>query len=230
MKKLFVAGCSFSDFTKVKTVYGQHLAKKLNYEYVHEGAGCGSNWRIWRVITNHILSGNLTSDDLLIIQYTTIERNEFWTSIEQPNSLFDPKKTHHVITERYKLGGAVTRFKAFSHTWQQSKIESTFHNMYEEHFLSSDFEKEKFEVHNHMFQSMLKLHNIKAIFLKTFRYQTYNVDCLPEYERCAFIESHNQTSDEMNLTDQDHAHLSEFGHTAYAELLFNHVDRIGLNR
>ena len=46
--KLCVAGCSFSDYTKVDKVWGEYLAEKLDVDYLHEGAGCGSNWRIWR--------------------------------------------------------------------------------------------------------------------------------------------------------------------------------------
>ena len=81
--KLFVGGCSVSDYSQVNYVYGELLAKKIDCEYIHEASSCGSNWRIWRKIINHIMSGNLTSNDLLIIQYTTLERKEFWTKNER---------------------------------------------------------------------------------------------------------------------------------------------------
>jgi hypothetical protein len=78
MSKLIVAGCSVSDYTNVKKVWGEYLAEQLNYEYVHEAAGCGSNYRMWRVLTTHILNGNITANDTVVVQYTTLERNEFW--------------------------------------------------------------------------------------------------------------------------------------------------------
>jgi hypothetical protein len=230
MPKLFVAGCSFSDFTKVKKVYGQYLAEKLNYDYVHEGAGCGSNWRMWRVLTHHILSGNLTPDDLLIVQYSDIHRAEFWTSIRQPDFAFDPQKVDHIIHERYKTGGTVTRFKMFSHEWQHNALEKQFHNMYENHFLSDDFEIERFVAHNHMFQCMLKEHNITPVFIKTFRYRRDQDSFLPEFEPFVFHEEHYGNREELNLdlAENDPAHLSAYGHKVYADLLFDHVHKVGL--
>jgi hypothetical protein len=45
--KLCVAGCSFSDYAgDVANVYGAILAEKLNVDYIHHGAGSGSNYRI----------------------------------------------------------------------------------------------------------------------------------------------------------------------------------------
>ena len=150
MKKLFVAGCSVSDYTKVDKVYGEYLSEKLNYEYVHEGAGCGSNWRIWRKITNHILNGNLTPNDLLIVQYTTIERREIWS---RENYISKNEKIE--LREEYKDGGNIVRFKMGSHAWQQREGEKKFFKLYEENFLSDDFEKEVFKTQNVMFQTLL---------------------------------------------------------------------------
>ena len=50
--KIAVAGCSVSDYTGegVERVYGEILAESLNVEYIHEGAGIGSNYRMWRKI------------------------------------------------------------------------------------------------------------------------------------------------------------------------------------
>ena len=90
--KICVAGCSFSDYTKVDKVYGEYLAEKLGYDYLHEGAGCGSNWRIWRQVYKNIRDHHLTSNDILIVQYTITERQEFY-------SRFDLE--HKVDTKQY---------------------------------------------------------------------------------------------------------------------------------
>ena len=85
MRKLFTAGCSVSIRNNCKTSYPEELAKLLNYELVNCAAGCGSNYRIWRMITKHIIDGNLTSDDLVIIQYTDQIRREFWSRFSPEN-------------------------------------------------------------------------------------------------------------------------------------------------
>ena len=47
--KVFTFGCSLSDYMwKVTKPYGQYVSEELNAEYIHEGAGCGSNERIFR--------------------------------------------------------------------------------------------------------------------------------------------------------------------------------------
>lgn len=223
MKKLFVAGCSFSDFTKVNKVYGQYLAEKLNYSYVHEGAGCGSNWRIWRVITNHILNGNLTENDLLIVQYTTFERTEFWTSLRQPDSAFIPEERDHITIEKCKHGGAISRFKSGSYEWQNTYKDKIFHKSYELYFLNTKFEEEKFKVHNEMFQHLLKNYNIKTIFLKTFRYWREEGGVIPYYQPYVFKEEDSESSKTLGLSDQDQAHLGDYGHRMYAEMLYKHI-------
>lgn len=228
MKKLFVAGCSFSDFTKVRKVYGQYLAEKLGYEYVHEGAGCGSNWRIWRVITNHILNGNLTENDLLIIQYTGFERTEFWSSFDQPEGSLIPPENDHVTIEEYCHGGYITRFKAFSYQWQHSPQEKKFHKMYESFFVNIEFEKERFDVHNHMFQHMLKNYKIKTIFLKTYRHWCDADGVIPEFEPYIFFENDVEFGRTLNLDKFDIAHLSERGHKVYSKMLYDHINKVGL--
>ena len=158
IKKLFVAGCSVSDYTNVDKIYGELLSEKLNCTYIHEGAGCGSNWRIWRKIINYIINGDLTSDDLLIIQYTSFERKEFWSNIEKDMITGKIK-----IREKYKNGGNLIRFKIDSYKWHK-QYEKKFLKIYEENFINIDYEKDVFNTQNIMFQELLSKYNIKTIF------------------------------------------------------------------
>ena len=82
--KLIVAGCSVSDYTRVDTVYGKILADSIGYDYVHHGAGCGSNYRIWKKLTQMLMSGDLTDCDIVLVQYTQIDRREFWSDTIVP--------------------------------------------------------------------------------------------------------------------------------------------------
>jgi hypothetical protein len=226
MKKLFVAGCSFSDFTKVTKVYGQFLAEKLKYQYIHEGAGCGSNWRIWRTITKHIMSGNLTPNDLLIVQYTGRERQEFFSALEQPKELDRPNSIDYLkIIEKFNNGNII-RYKAKSHVWQHNKEEQVFFELYEKYFVDVKFSKEQFITQNYLFQKMLLSNNINAIFVDTLRsHRLLDSDMLPEYLP-VFREPVTDLKNlfEYNLEPNDFGHKNQLGHEIFAEWLFAHIN------
>lgn len=235
MKKLFVAGCSFSDYTGVDHVYGEFLATTLNYEYIHEGAGCGSNWRIWRTITNHVLSGNLTSDDLLIIQYTDMTRNEFWTSLNQPPNTIRNSDYSHAVTARPDLSwlplvdrgpdsGYIIRYKIGAEKWQNNKKECEFFEMYEKYFVNSHFCKEQFKIQHYMFQTMLIRNNIKTVFTNSYRHGCRQFMCLPEFTPYMFTDP-LPYSDCMqyDLGPGDYGHLNLTGHEIYANWLYYHI-------
>jgi hypothetical protein len=211
--KLFVAGCSVSDYTLVDEVYGEMLSKKLNYDYVHEAAGCGSNWRIWRKITNFIINGELNKNDLLIIQYTSNERREFWTMDET-----DQISGNINIRERYENGGSIIRFKANSHIWQNTKDEKTLFKLYEKNFLNSDFENDVFRTQNFMFQHLLKTYNIPTIF--------FNFCVLNPYieELDTKIFKITEILDDPNFfLENDMFHLNHFGHEYVSNKLYEYI-------
>lgn len=232
--KLFVAGCSFSDYSNVSYTYGEKLATKLGVEYVHEASGCGSNERIWRVLTNHIRDDYLTSNDLLIVQYTTIERKEFWSHFEGTDSV--PKTIN--LNEKYKHGGSLIKFKYGCGSWLKHNQEKTFCNQFEKYFLSIDYEKEKFSNQNLMFQSLLHLKKIPTVFLTTSyigknepssNYFSFKNSSLPDYLDTSFNWFKNETQKETQLTpDIDYLHLSEFGHQVLAEDLFTFIKEKGI--
>ena len=218
--KLFVAGCSISDYnpySNVNNVYGNHLSRLLDCEYVHEGAGCGSNHRIWRKITNHIIDGNLTNDDLLLIQYTEKSRTEFFSNIPFPYG-----RTHlNNLSEDYN-DGKIIRFKVGDNeSYGRLNKEREFLNLYEEHFLDRDFVEDEFKYHNYMFQHMLKNNGIKTIFLKHF----YNGDGLIEpFSGNSFQTDYKLLDNpKYRVSDIDHTHFSEEGQNVIGEMLFEHI-------
>lgn len=218
MRKLFVAGCSVSDYTKVEKVYGEYLSEKLNCDYVHEGAGCGSNWRIWRKITNYILNGELTSNDLLVVQYTTIERKEVWS---KENYKMNNEKI--LLREDYKDGGNLVRFKVGSYDWQQIDYEKKFFNLYENCFLSIDYEREVFKTQNLMFQTMLKYFNIPTVFLGYYLSLNKNtMDLLPEFKKNSYVEIPH-VLDRKYCLENDWWHLNDLGHQMVADKLYEYI-------
>jgi hypothetical protein len=219
MSKLFLAGCSFSDNYQAPKNYGSKLAKLLGVEYKHLAIGIGSNYRMWRYITNNILTGNLTKNDLLVVQYTNVERNEFWSAIDRKF----PESPEADISETYPKGGTILKFKIDSHSWHTNPIEDEFQKMYQDNFLSPDFEQEKFLVHNHMFQCMLERHGIKTVFFYSRYLQDYPV--LDSFKPYIYTEPKEFINDETTYKHivTDRYHLSEDGHTQLADRLYNHI-------
>ena len=218
MRKLFTAGCSISTRCNAKTSYPEELSKLLNYELVNCTAGCGSNYRIWRMITKHIMDGNLTSDDLVIIQYTEPTRREFW-------SRFPKEKDNY--KDLYD-DGAIIRFKFDSYVWQRTKEEIEFLKLYEFNFVNDVFETENFHVNNFNFQHMLKNHNIKVIFLKSTRISVPDFFTFDEYKNYFYYDSSNEDVTN-NQSLKDNGHFSENGHKLIAENLYQHILNLKLN-
>ena len=139
-KKICVAGCSVSDYTEVLNPYGKILADSLNLEYLHEGGGCGSNARIWRRVTNHILNGNLGRNDILIVQYTEVIRTEFWSALPPfPSPVTSPDE------EPWADGGRILRWKPCANEWQPNPEEKDFFEKQTHVIFGTNFDK---PIHN----------------------------------------------------------------------------------
>ena len=230
MRRLFVAGCSYSDYTTdmgirpdLITPYGQRLAAQLGYEYWHEAAGCGSNYRIWRSITAHIMSGNLRPDDLLLIQYTEFTRQEFWTSLKtiaraapaQP--ITDPGPDHGTII-RYKLGSA---------EWQANKKSKQFFQQYEENFVNKIWATQQWQFMHFNFQHMLIGRNIRTIFMNTRIFKEGCDELLDQFIPHVFVEDEDYILNTQTwLNPKDRYHLSQFGHSLVASQLYEHIKQV----
>lgn len=218
MKKLFIVGCSFSDNLPKNQVYGNLLAKKLGYEYVHMAIGIGSNYRMWRYATNAIMNKELTSNDLLIVQYTGTERCEFWSDIEKIKP-----DVHTDFSETYDKGGTILKFKWDAHVWQQDKSQIEFFKTYQERFLNPAFEEEKFKFNNFNFQSMLAYNKIKTVFFHNRANKFFDV--LEHFQPYAYREPDELHQTASYLVDGAGGfHMNELGHSIVADLLFNHIN------
>lgn len=219
-RKLFTAGCSVSTKNSCSTSYPVELAKLLDYELVDLAAGCGSNNRIFRMITKHIMDGTLTSDDIVTIQYTGPFRAEFWSRF--------PKDGQEVMEDAYD-DGKIIRFKTDAWGWQNHKEESDFFKMYEENHLNEKFNMEIFETNNYNFQHMLDAKNIKAIFIKTGRMNNgvewYMADSLKKY----IFYDYTDLDVVNNQSETDSCHFSDIGHKLIANQLYNHILDLKLN-
>lgn len=230
--KLFVGGCSFSatcdGHDGMGDLYGDFLAKSIGVTFVNVAAPCGSNKRIWRNITDYIMKGELTSDDILIMQYTEKARTEFFSNYKlqsvKPEMIDKPVSN----SEEY-YDGRILKFK-FHMTRNQpnwTKEERDFMELYENYFIGDNYLDEDFRFTNYMFQSMLKTHNIKVIFLKTPYFEGEGLKIIPEFKQHA-LDIRNITEDyPLHWSNGvDKSHLSEAGHRYLAKLLEEHIKKL----
>ena len=223
MNRLIVAGCSFSDWSKVENNYGEYLASKLNIPVRFFTSGCGSNQRIWRTLTKSIIEKDITSKDILIVQYTTPERKEFWSRLSSKDPLDYTRQGNaskgSVMREAY-LDGELIKFKADAYKWQSVTQEKTFFKLFEDTFLSSDFETELFNTNSFMFQALLKEFNIRTVFLETCYTRPW-----PKLE-CEFHHFLDIKPLQVGLNCQDDycTHLTEEGHNNLGNYLAEFIE------
>ena len=215
MPNLCVAGCSFSDYVKTDKVYGEYLAETLGMNYIHQGAGVGSNWRIWRKIYDHIKQGLITSNDLLIVQYTISERQEFYSRFRD-----DEEQTMSMPYREPYGDGDIVRYKMDSYKWQKFDQDRQFFKMYQDDHVDIEFAEEQFECHHTMFQHFLLSNNITTIFFKSA--YRYDLDLLPEFEQISF-QKRDCSDPPYNLSEADTSHMNQEGHKALSSLLFDHI-------
>ena len=195
-------------------MWGEYVAKHLGLEYMHLAAGCGSNYRMWRLLTTHIRNGTITADDTVLVQYTTLERTEFWSALN------DPPHQRDSYTE-----GSVIRFKTDSHTWY-SGIESKLMKMYEQ-FIGIEFEQEKF-INNHIaFQCLAKEYNIHNLyFVKVGKYGYNGEDVHPTISKYKdnFLNYKDIFDNKKWHLKGDPFHLSATGHTILADRVIKVIE------
>lgn len=204
---LVVGGCSFSSDFEINRhkSYPHLISTILNTELINQARIQGSNWRIWRTITNHIINGDINSKDLLLIQYTEIHRQEFWVPIA-------PRHQDQSIHEPFD-SGRLFKFKFGSHMYGEG-IEKPLSNMLYR-CSNEKYELEKFVVMHEMFCGLLKHRGFdKVYFLDTVYSPFDRVEC-----------KHYPVINGRHLLDYhlpgDPWHLSEEGHRRTAELILN---------
>ena len=186
--KLFSAGCSIADRTHTTHSYGDFLAQMLDYDYVHLAGGGGSNYRSIRQIVQAVGSGEATSEDMIVIQFTDVTRKElnssFLTSTDHGNKV---AKTHvdecNIAFQRHSalLGegsseklqcqniditpaGIYTRYKNNSEDYQLTTQDQELHLNYFRYSHEPDLDLQNFIVQFKMLDAFLLLHDIPHVY------------------------------------------------------------------
>jgi hypothetical protein len=222
-----VVGCSFSDEIEVdgvvnQTCWGRELSKMLDLEYVHEARGCGSNYRMWRVVTTAVLEGTLTNKDLLCVQYTNNDRMEFWSDAVHRE---DPKFSSYEPWGE----GSLVRFKDGAWSWSGQYVnERKLFYQYEQHFCNPEYNDHMFKVYHEMFQCLLSQYQIQTVFCYTrYKYFDYMIDLREPYKSWAFKEDGTKIRrSEFWATPTDGDHLNDHGHKDFADQVYRHVNSL----
>lgn len=224
--KLIVAGCSASDYSQVKHPYGEVLASQSDKfsDYIHRAAGCGSNYRIMRIITHDIMKGIITPDDLLIVQWTTLERDEVASAFKRDDALAINRSGGKRINFRddFSKDIDIIRYKIHSSEFHHmEKIESEYLKLKEDWFTHMEFERERFDRYSHMFQTMLVYNNINTIFFKFSGYAN-SFKPIREFENRIF--EYLNPEEEYRQSKDDWGHLNQEGHNYVANELQRFIE------
>lgn len=208
---LAVGGCSFSsNFNLPKNVcWPVFVANNLDTTLINESRIQGSNWRIWRTITDKVLQGKITNTDTIIIQYTEVHRQEIWS----PVAPYTPDSS---IEEPYD-GGKLFRFKYGSHMYGRG-LEKPLSQLLLK-CSNEKYEMERFTVHHNMFCGFLKSQGFKKVWFLDTVYSPFASNPIHNSDYPIINGRHLL---EQHLPD-DPWHLSELGHRQAAELLLDFI-------
>lgn len=204
MVKIAVGGCSFSDFRYNLTPWGKIVADHFAIDYIHEAACAGSNQRIWRKLTAHIINENLNEGDIVIVQYTLIDRKESWTPELHTNYELE------CISEPYDSGTLVRltpHFEQFAISKQERHL-AHVHNFFNNHNLNL----EQFWTQHYGFSALCKS---KGIILRHLNTVYDNDNRVADIDGTALLKNPDHCLDA--------SHLNQLGHNRTAQLVIHHL-------
>lgn len=223
-RKVVVAGCSVSDYTHVDKVYGEMYSKKIKARYLHEGAGCGSNYRMWRKLGHHIMSGNVTKDDIVILQPTQLARREYYSPFTAGGEHLHGSNGKSLLNETYNSEGSIVRYKPNAHTDVLSAhpIEKKFSEL-RDNFFDPDFEAETFRNQMNMFQALCSCKDIN-LWIIDVGYVNNIQDCIWNKSKSINMKWIRMSHPLMDPKHgRDTGHFSQEGHRVAADTLLNTI-------
>lgn len=225
--KLVVGGCSVSDRTEVDECYGEILAKRLNVEYIHHGAGCGSNYRLWRKITTDVINNKIAAGDLVVVQYTEVTRQEFWSSHYAKDTRRKDRYGNVTLRECYD-NGDIIRWKVQNNGWSTNEIK--FLTLKEQHFTNVNFDIERFTYNHFLFHNTLINKGIKVVyFVPSGHMNGYGNSFIDYFKDNGEVHlKQNYGDNELKYLLPDKCHFSQLGHQYVAEQLEKQLRERGL--
>jgi hypothetical protein len=171
------------------------------------------------------MRGEITPQDLVVVQYTGAERREFWSRFRANKNLPSTRP----IREPYQ-DGYLIRYKSGANAWQAHPKDCEFFKAYEENHVCVAYDQEWFALQHYQFQLMLKAHAIPCIFITSrIAVNETDIDLIEPYAQCKFHEPFAFKADRQNwYSDTDSAHFCDHGHRRLADILHAHVNKLDL--
>jgi len=240
--KLVVSGCSFSDYTQVKNVWGQYTANNLDIDYLHLAGGIGGNSRSLRIITQKIIKGEITANDIVVVQVAEPMRTELpspsMEMTEQGKAYRHRTEVEYTYENQilhydylHDDTSIVTRWKMDSCQWQGTDADKRFHEEYQRN-VSDTFGKEIAVNSLYQLQALCTVYGVNFVVL-------WGPVCAEEYFKQYWRENgitvefpyeinffkcwepgknyYDETNYKYRLSPTDLAHLSELGHEEFGK-------------
>ena len=248
--KLVGCGCSFSDYCGNPTfTFNAYAADQLGIPYLDLTAGASSNLRWTRILTSEIRKGNITKDDLIVLQFTNPGRTEFVTDVARNytnwgfptwNAITNPKYDTSVhqagkpLDEMYNDKFWLLRHMPQSGNWADNKILEDWHKAYMKYFYCEEYSKELFLNQIFSLQHILKEFNVIYIYTG---YINHDIKLEPFIEmlnnNTCVIEAMSMVNKEITpdmkyclAPPHDCAHINLAGHEVIGRTI---VDLVELN-
>jgi hypothetical protein len=209
MATLGLGGCSFSDYRYDLKPYGAQVAAHYGQVYLHEAACAGSNYRIWRTLTRHIINKTIQSGDAILIQYTLLNRSEAWTPYQ------------HYIYEKEKIfeqfdGGTLLRLTPHFDQFAKTKAEKQLSHCVN-YFYNYKLALEQFWTQHFCFAEMCAAKGIQLIYINS----QYDADHrIPEIDL-----SHILKEERYCL---DSGHMNQLGHDTAAQCIIDFLNQANM--
>ena len=225
--KVFTFGCSLSDYMwKVTKPYGQYVSEELNAEYIHEGAGCGSNERIFRKFFQYIREGSINTSTLVTLQFTELTRGELWfyNVVESNVAGYDGGMDR---IEKYDSGG-IFKYKWDSYKWNTEKALSKIMKDKTDYCLNEKFQKENSLNMIYSIIEICKLKKIPFIIINS-NYNTPYKDFKNDNELNVISVrdiQRNYPTFFKHTEEFDYSHLSQEGHIKLANRILSKIKEL----
>ena len=240
--KLVVSGCSFSDYTEVKNVWGKYTADDLGIDYLHLAGGIGGNPRSLRIITQKILKGEIEPNDIVVVQAAEPIRTELPSPTMELTEQGRAYRHRVEVVDTYENQilhydylhdntSIVTRWKMDSSKWQGTDADKRFHEEYQRN-VSDAFGQEIAINSLYQLYALCTIYGINFVvlwgplcdekyFKKYWRENGISIEFPYELDFFKVWEPGKNYYDEVNhiyrLSPTDVTHLSELGHETFGK-------------
>lgn len=194
MKKIFVFGCSVSDYCLVDKNYSDYLIDE-GYEVSKNTQGGGSNYASFRKLHKKLREGVIDRNSRVVFQYTNPYRREI------------------------PVGDELTHFKFDSHSWQNNMDARKVHKMWEENCVNEEYEVELFL--NQCYITELALINLQipTLWVTSSYIVPLSPFTCPINKHPLFTQHVIEFIGERR--NEDGSHFSDYGHREMAQIIKN---------